>query len=97
MLPYLAQGGVLALEDAVVLADCLAAHSGDEASALHAFETARRVRTEQVQATSRRQGRIYHLSPPLSLARDTVLRLAPGPWLMAGYDWLYGWRTDQAR
>jgi salicylate hydroxylase len=96
-LPYLAQGGVLALEDAVVLADCLAAHPGDEASALHAFETGRRVRTEQVQATSRRQGRIYHLSPPLSWARDAVLRLAPGPWLMAGYDWLYGWRTDQAR
>ena len=97
MLPYLAQGGVLALEDAVVLADCLAAHPGDEASALHAFETGRRVRTEQVQATSRRQGRIYHLSPPFSWARDAVLRLAPGPWLMAGYDWLYGWRTDQAR
>jgi salicylate hydroxylase len=41
--------------------------------------------------------RIYHLSPPFSWARDAVLRLAPGPWLMAGYDWLYGWRTDQAR
>ena len=67
MLPYLAQGGVLALEDAVVLADCLAARPGDEAGALHAFETGRRVRAEQVQATSRRQGRIYHLSPPLSL------------------------------
>jgi hypothetical protein len=23
-----------------------------------------------------------------------VLRAVPGNWLMAGYDWLYGWRAD---
>ena len=33
--------------------------------------------------------------PPLSWARDAVLRLAPGAALMASYDWLYGWREDQ--
>jgi salicylate hydroxylase len=93
MLPYLALGGVLALEDAVVLAACLAARTGDEPGALREFETRRRARAARVQAASRRQGRIYHLPPPLSWTRDAVLRLAPGPWLMAGYDWLYGWRA----
>lgn len=96
MLPYLAQGGVLALEDAATLADCLAARPGEEPGAFRDFESRRRARAGQVQATSRRQGRIYHLAPPLSWARDAVLRLAPGPWLMSGYDWLYGWRTDDA-
>ena len=95
MLPYLAQGGVLALEDALVLGDCLEAHPGDEASAFRDFEAQRRARAQRVQAISLRQGRIYHLAPPLSWARDAALRLIPGAWLMAGYDWLYGWRGDR--
>ena len=94
MLPYLAQGGVLALEDALVLSDCLDGHAGDETSAFRDFEMRRRRRAQHVQATSLRQGRIYHLAPPLSWARDAVLRLAPSAWLMAGYDWLYGWHGD---
>ena len=96
MLPHLAQGGVLALEDAVVLADALAAHPGNETQAFAAFEGKRRRRAARVQAMSRLNGRIYHLSPPLSWARDGVLRLVPGAWLMAGYDWLYGWRPEAA-
>jgi salicylate hydroxylase len=94
MLPHLAQGGVLALEDAVVLADTLADHSGNEAQAFVAFEAKRRRRAARVQAMSRLNGRIYHARPPLSWARDAVLRAVPGAWLMAGYDWLYGWRAD---
>ena len=94
MLPHLAQGGVLALEDAVVLADALAAHPGNEAQAFTVFEIQRRRRAARVQTMSRLNGRIYHARPPLSWARDAVLRAVPGNWLMAGYDWLYGWRAD---
>ncbi len=72
MLPYLAQGGVLALEDALVLGDCLDAHPGDEPGAFRDFEARRRRRAQRVQAMSLRQGRIYHLAPPLSWARDAV-------------------------
>ncbi len=93
-LPYLAQGGVLALEDALVLADCLAAHPSDEPAAFRSFEEKRRRRARRVQAASLRQGRIYHLPPQLSWMRDAVLRATPGSWLMTGYDWLYGWRAD---
>lgn len=94
MLPYLAQGGVLALEDALVCGKCLAAHTGKEAEALSLFESLRRKRAARVQALSRRQGRIYHLPPPLSWARDAGLRWLPGRWLMSAYDWLYGWQPD---
>ena len=92
MLPHLAQGGVLALEDAIVLAACLAARPDDEAEAFRTYETQRRSRARRVQAASRRNGRIYHLAPPLAWARNALLRLAPGNLLMARYDWLYGWR-----
>jgi salicylate hydroxylase len=94
MLPHLAQGGVLALEDAIVLADAIAGHPGNEAAAFLAFEAKRRARAARVQAMSRLNGRIYHLRPPASWSRDAVLRALPGGWLMAGYDWLYGWRPD---
>jgi salicylate hydroxylase len=95
MLPYLAQGGALALEDAIVLAGCLNA-AADPSAALARFQALRAARAARVQAASLRQGRIYHLPPPLSWARDLVLAAAPGAWLMAGYDWLYAWQPPQA-
>jgi salicylate hydroxylase len=91
MLPYLAQGGALALEDALVLAHCVHA-AAEPCAALARFEALRRARARRVQAASRRQGGIYRLPPPLSWARDAVLALAPGPLLMGGLDWLYGWQ-----
>jgi salicylate hydroxylase len=96
MLPYLAQGGALALEDAIALADCLAS-AADPVEACARFEALRAARARRVQAASRRQGRIYHLAPPVAWARDATLRLVPGPWLMAGYDWLYAWRPPPRR
>jgi salicylate hydroxylase len=95
MLPYLAQGGALAMEDAIVLAGCLHA-AADPPAALGHFEALRMARARRVQAASLRQGRIYHLPPPLSWGRDAVLSLTPGGWLMAGYDWLYAWRPPAA-
>ena len=94
MLPYLAQGGALALEDALVLAACVVAENpGEEQRAFRSYEALRRNRAERVQRASRRQGRIYHLPPPLSWGRDLLLHALPGERLMAGLDWLYGWRV----
>jgi salicylate hydroxylase len=97
MLPHLAQGGVLALEDAIVLADCLSAHPGDEAAAFRAYEAQRRNRASRVQAMSRLNGRIYHLGLPFAWARNAALRILPGERLMAGYDWLYGWQAGDVK
>jgi salicylate hydroxylase len=94
MLPYLAQGGALALEDALVLAACVSA-SGASPDALSTYASLRRDRARRVQAASLRQGRIYRLSPPFSALRDAVLRLAPGALLMRRLDWLYRWRPPQ--
>lgn len=94
VLPFLAQGGVLALEDAAVLADALARHADDVPAALSAYQRRRRARAVRVANASRRNGRIYHLSGLAALARNLVLRSMPPQRLMARYDWLYGWRAE---
>jgi salicylate hydroxylase len=91
MLPFLAQGGALAIEDAAVLAQCLAREQ-DVPRALRAYEQARHSRVARVQREARRNSRRYHLSGPLGLARNTVLAMMGGERLLRRYDWLYDWK-----
>ncbi len=91
--PFLAQGGVLAIEDACTLAKCLAEPNGSVAQRLKAYEALRMPRAARVVDASARNGRIYHLDGPMAFARNAVLRGAPGARLMKGYDWLYGFRV----
>jgi salicylate hydroxylase len=93
MLPYLAQGGALAMEDALVLAECLSAGC-DVPAALSAYASLRRDRASRVQTASVRQGRLYRLGRPLSHVRNAIFRIAPGRLLMSQLDWLYGWRPS---
>jgi salicylate hydroxylase len=94
VLPFLAQGGVMALEDAVTLARLLARDRADPAAALAAFARVRRARVAAVQQASRTNGRIYHLAGLAAAARDLALRALPARRVMAGLDWLYGWRPE---
>ncbi len=89
--PFLAQGGVLAIEDACSLADCLAA-AGDVPQRLARYAALRRPRTARVVDASARNGTIYHLDGALAVARNAVMRTASPARLMASYDWLYGYR-----
>jgi len=91
VLPFLAQGGVLALEDAVVLAQCLSAAGVDIARGLGDYERRRRSRVRRVERASRLNGRMYHLNGVPALLRDRLLAAVPPERIMAGYDWLYGW------
>jgi FAD-dependent urate hydroxylase len=69
--PNMAQGGALALEDALVLADCLR-DSTAIPDALAAYEARRRPRTDWVRAQTHRRDHTRYLPPIL---RDTVLRV----------------------
>ncbi|MFI5012907.1 MAG: FAD-dependent monooxygenase [Hyphomicrobiales bacterium] len=102
MLPFLAQGAAMAIEDAAVLALALApfaaaGSSRDRATALRIYEQARRARTARAQGEARRNLFAYHAPWPFAAARDLVLSGASGESLLARYDWLYGWRADAAR
>jgi salicylate hydroxylase len=92
VLPFLAQGGAMAIEDAATLAAVLAAHPGDTVGVLLRYERMRRQRVIRVQSASRNNGRIYHLAGPLAVARNLVLNNLPGARIMSRYDWLYGWK-----
>ncbi|WP_410012283.1 FAD-dependent monooxygenase [Sodalis sp. RH24] len=64
MLPFLAQGAAMAMEDGYVLASVLAANAGDIPRALRLYEAERLPRTSRVQLSARERGRLYHLSSP---------------------------------
>ena len=90
VLPFLAQGAALAIEDALALAACMAACPGDPSPAFLRYEALRRPRTARVRRLSRRLGRIYHLGAPMRLARNLVLERRNEAEALKNFDWLYG-------
>jgi salicylate hydroxylase len=73
-LPFMAQGACMAIEDAVVLADCLAADD-DVPAALGRYESLRVPRTAAIQLGSRRNARLYHLRGPKAWLRNAAMPL----------------------
>lgn len=96
MLPYLAQGAAMAIEDAVVAARCLAHMPDDADRALRTYAAVRRGRVRKVQYLATRNGGRYHLRGPAAIARNLVMRIAGGDRLLHNYDWLYDWRPPAA-
>jgi 3-hydroxybenzoate 6-monooxygenase len=90
ILPYLAQGAALAIEDAVTLALSIAQCPGDPPNAFRRYETWRQPRDARVQRLSRRLGRLYHLSGPFRLARNLLLERRREESALQRFDWLYG-------
>jgi salicylate hydroxylase len=92
MLPFLAQGAAMAIEDAAVLARELSDSPGDHIAALRRYETARRPRTAHVQRAARHNDFHYHLRQPAAVVRNVALRMLGGRRLLAQYDWIYRWQ-----
>ena len=91
-LPFLAQGASMALEDAWVLAESLAAYDG-WAAGLAAYQFKRAARCARIVDAASRNARMYHLGGPARLVAHAGLRL--GGWLapelaLRRFDWLYG-------
>ena len=88
MLPYLAQGAAMALEDAQALAVAMLKNPYDLPLALQLYAETRWQRNAKVQARAARNGQIFHAKPPVSWARDAAMGLL-GEKLM-DVPWLYG-------
>jgi salicylate hydroxylase len=100
MLPYLAQGACMAIEDAYALAATLAARSGPTESALKAYEQLRLPRTAKVQRDSSARARTNELvSPWAQLKRDFLYKVRklihPGRHTY-GVEWIYGYDVTAA-
>ncbi len=94
MVPFMAQGAAMAIEDAAVLTRKLGL-TDDIAEATAAYEEVRLPRIARVMARTLANGRLYHHPPGLGrmLARSPLsfaARHAPGL-LYRGLDWLYGY------
>ncbi|HET7595209.1 MAG TPA: FAD-dependent monooxygenase [Stellaceae bacterium] len=91
MYQYIAQGACQAIEDALALASCVAAASGDVPKALAAYESLRKHRAARVQVTARAMGALFHLDGVAAAARNELMATRAGDdYTML--DWLYGYR-----
>ncbi len=90
MLPFLASGGVMAIEDAAALAASLSRGQQTIDRSLRSFRKNRKARVWQVARASAQMGRIYHCPQPFDSVRDLVVKAIPAPALLARNDWLYG-------
>lgn len=90
VLPYLAQGAALAIEDAATLAASLKECKADPRLAFPRYEALRRKRAGRVQRQAARNGRLYHLGGLPASARNVVLRQRRPKALLKSFDWLYG-------
>ncbi len=74
-LPFMAQGAAMAIEDAMVLANCL--DTGTEvAASLNQYEHLRHARTAWIQNGSRRNATLFHLSGVKAWFRDLAAQSA---------------------
>jgi 2-polyprenyl-6-methoxyphenol hydroxylase-like FAD-dependent oxidoreductase len=92
MLPFLAQGAAMAIEDAAVAAQCLARMPDNPTVAWESYCAIRRGRTRKVQRLAARNGKRYHRTGAAAMLRNTAMRLVGGKRLLQNYDWLYDWR-----
>lgn len=92
MLPFVAQGGAMAIEDAAVLARHLADPAQPLDDRLARFEAARRDRVRAVVATARRNASVYHLTGLPAAARNAAMRVLGPKGLARQMDWIWGWR-----
>ena len=88
MTPFLAQGAAQAIEDAAALARRLG-ETSDVVAALVSYSNDRVARATRVQRDALAQGRLYHMSGPMALARDLAMRALGPNRLLRRYDWLY--------
>ena len=89
MLPYLAQGAGMAIEDAHCLGPALATRGLDAPAALRHYAGRRWQRNARVQAGAIRNGQIFHASGVVRWGRDAAMkllgeRLLDMPWLYRG-------------
>jgi salicylate hydroxylase len=96
MLPFLAQGAAMAIEDAAVLTASIGKRPTDStpaiAVAMRNYEAKRRPRTTDIQRGARINSVLYHLGWPAANVRNRMLAALGGESFLRRYDWIYDWK-----
>jgi salicylate hydroxylase len=95
VLPFLAQGGALAIEDGAVLAAWLADGGGNVTERLAGYAASRAARVRRIRQGSRANGARYHWGFPAGTVRDLILRVMGGETVLARNDWIYRWTAAE--
>ncbi len=97
MLPFMAQGAAMAIEDGAALASCLKAGADDVPEALRRYEAIRLPRASRLQELSRANKTRFHLPDgPQQMTRDADLA-AHGDRSIAATAWLYGHDAEKIK
>jgi len=96
MLPYMAQGASQSIEDAFMLARCLAADPDDPRRAIEECSARRGERIAAIQAASRDAGRTMQLTDPVEVQARNA-RLSENPEAPVGrFDWIWSHDVEKA-
>ena len=94
IMPFLASGAVMAIEDAAVLAEELARTPDVPALAFRQYEARRRGRIARVRRGAVTMGSGYQKGGAKRLARNKVMRTPSPQRLLSRNDWLYGYCAE---
>jgi salicylate hydroxylase len=94
IMPFLASGAVMAMEDAAILADEMARTPDVPGLAFRQYEARRRGRIARVRRGALQMGAVYHMHGPMRHARNIVMQTLPPLRLLARNDWLYSYCAD---
>ncbi len=94
MLPFMAQGAVMAIEDAAILSRALTELPGSMETRLKAYEKARKDRASKVVARAKRNGEIYHMQGPMAFARNMAMRMMSQERMLQQFHWIYDWKPE---
>ncbi|MGW8811539.1 FAD-dependent monooxygenase [Gordonia terrae] len=94
MFPFFAQGAAQAVEDAAVLAKCLADGADDPVSALRRYETIRIPRTTKLQAVSHMRAGINHLPDGPDQQQRDQQYASEDPLIVN--EWIYGYDPESS-
>ena len=89
VVPFLAQGAALAIEDAVLLGELIGEHLDDLPQVPALFQEKRYRRCLRVFSKSIYNGQIYHAHGVSRRVRNFGLKRMPSRWLLRQYDWVY--------
>lgn len=91
MMPFMAQGAAMAIEDAFVLARHLA--ETDVQTAIRGFEAERKPRIRRLRKRADFNRMVYHARGPIRFGRDLVMALRPQQSYLSDLDWIYGFEA----
>ena len=93
-LQYMAQGGCMAMEDAVTLGEALRVNNNDFSKAFELYQRSRVARTARIVLSAREMGRIFHAQGVERLVRNDLWKDRTPERYYDAMEWLYGWKLD---